>query len=478
MADNKYGRRDVVKTGAAIATGAIASLAGCGSIDSIDETSDTHTDNSEDTTEEPQLQDVNLMLEPESDTADFTENEEYALSLEAELTYTDGSTESREVTDYEVENAEVRKTSEDGKSRYEKDGKPIKERNGYGVFNGIGENLEFTEFTDEDLKKAGHLYELEDIEIQDGQIILESDDLITGYSQIDLNINIEDEEISQYIDKREYQNIIQVNKPEEQGLQDLQVQGPEAIELWQKYREKRAETKLNKKILASSNRFENYDEFQEAVRENVKERLDRYDNPTIQDELGEWGTEFGRLYMEAKNGAGPSGGTQELASILAEAVMFTSDINVIPGIISDQGHNSNPVYVPGSIDPRDEEYWEDGKTYNVNTKREEAVNPPGKLSDYASGKFGIIFKRPEELPRMSEGTFDSFMELSQEINSKGHDMIDADYAVSLTNHLADDTEKWHENLQHIMETAVGNLLSTEHDLIPTGDAETPEVELR
>jgi len=442
------------KTAAALTTGSTASLAGCGS-----NGSDTGTQNdpSSEGDQEPKLNDVELMLSAD-DTADFTESEEYSLGLEAELTYTDGSTESRNVTDYEVENAEVRKTGEDGE---------------YGVT-----NVDFKEFSDEDLRKAGHYQELEDLEIQDGQIILSSDDLITGYSQIDLDINVTDQEISEYIgDDTSYQNTVQVDKTEEQALQDLRVQGPEAIELWQKYREHRAEEILDNAIIAGSE-IEDYKEFKQIVRERVEKELAEEDNPDLQTELGHWGTQFGREFMKANGGAAPSGGTHRLASILVDAVMFTSDKNVVPGVISDQGHNSTPVYVPRSNDPRDEEYWQ-GKTFNVNTQLEDAAHPPDQLVNYADGKFGIIFKRPRYNPSHAKGTFDSFMELGQELSGEeGMELIDEEYAISLTSELADDTEVWRENLQHIMETAVGNLFSTEHDIILSGSAEEPEVELK
>jgi len=448
------------KTAGALGTGTAASLAGCGSDGSK---TGTQNDPSSEEDQEPELNDVHLMLSAD-DTADFTESEEYSLGLEAELQYSDGTTETRELTDYEVENAEVRKTGEGGK---------------YEVVNIDKNTVPNTEFTDEDLKKAGHYQELEDIQIEDGEIILTSDDLITGYSQIDLDINVADQEISEYIgDNTSYQNTFQVDKTEEQALQDLRVQGPEAVELWQKFRELRAEQILENAIIAPSDRFDNYGQFTEVVNERVNEQLADEDNPTLQEELAHWGTQFGRLYMEERNGASPSGGTHRLESILAEAAFHTSDVNVIPGMISDSGHNSNPVFVPGSLNPRDKEFWSGGKTYNVNTKREEAATPPSELSDYASGPYGVIFKDVDKIPRKSEGTFSSFMTLSQNIDDKGHDMIDVDYATSLAPELGDDTELWHDNLQHIMETAVGNLFSTEHDLIPTGSAEKPEVEVR
>ena len=455
--DDSISRRGLLTGVAAAGATALAGCGGDGSGTPSQEPSGNDTDSGKDQgTQEPELQDVNLMLEPESEKADFTQNEQYALGLRAQLEYSDGSTETRELTDYEVENASVRKTSEDGE---------------YGV-----ENVNFTEFSDSDLRKAGHLYELQDLEIQDGQIILGSDDLITGYSQIDLDINVTDEEISQYADSSQYQNIIQVNKPEEQALDDLQVQGPEAIELWQKYREKRAEEIMEEQIIAPSDRFDNYVEFNDVLEERVQEQLADEDNPDIQTELGIWGTEFGFLYMESRNGASPSGGTAELENILANALLFTSDINVVPGVISDQGHNSNPVYVPETNDPSDEEYW-DGKTFNVNTQLEDAAHPPDQLVNYTRGQFGIIFKRPEYDPSHAVGTVDSFMALSQKLEDNGMELVDEQYAISLTDELADDTELWQENLQHIMETSVGNLFSTEHDLALTGTAESPEVEL-
>lgn len=122
MNDKDYTRRDVLKPGATAATG--IGLAGCGSNDSPDRNPDTPGDNSptdDDTSQEPQLQDVNLMLEPGSEKADFTQNEEYALGLKAELEYSDGSTETEEVTDYEIENAEVRKPAKMAKQAMKKD---------------------------------------------------------------------------------------------------------------------------------------------------------------------------------------------------------------------------------------------------------------------------------------------------------------------------------------------------------------------
>ncbi|MGM0447884.1 MAG: hypothetical protein ACQERM_06485 [Methanobacteriota archaeon] len=427
-------------------------LAGCGD-DPSGQNDSASPDNGSNSgeTQEPELQDVNLILEPKSEKADFTQTEQYALGLTARLEYSDGSTETRELTDYEVENASVRKTSEDGE---------------YGV-----ENVEFTEFSDADLRKAGHLYEVEDLDIQDGQIILGSDDLITGYSQIDLDINVTDEEISQYTDSSQYQNIIQVNKPEEQALNDLQVQGPEAIELWQKYREIRAEEIMEDQIISSSQKFDNYAEFNDVVRERVQEQLADEDNPDIQTELGHWGTEFGFLFMEENNGVSPSGATGILSDTLAEAAFLTSDINVIPGRIFDNGHNSNPVYVPETNDPSDEEYW-DGKTFNVNTQLEDAAHPPDQLVNYTRGPFGQMFKRPEKDKDLATATFTSFMDLSFEDKK-----FNQDYALTLVDELGEDTELWQENLQHIMETAVGNLFSTENDLVPTGTAENPDVEL-
>jgi hypothetical protein len=427
-------------------------LAGCGD-DPSGQNNSGSPDNGSNSVEpqEPELQDVHLIVEPKSEKADFTQTEQYAVGLTARFEYSDGSTEPRELTDYEVENASVRKTSEDGE---------------YGV-----ENVDFTEFSDSDLRKAGHLYELEDLDIQDGQIILGSDDLITGYSQIDLDINVTDEEISQYTDSSQYQNIIQVNKPEEQALNDLQVQGPEAIELWQKHREKRAEEIMEAQIISSSDRFDNYVEFNDVVRERVREQLADEDNPDIQTELGLWGTEFGFLFMEENNGASPSGGTAELEDILVNVSLFTSDINVVPGVIADNGHNSNPVYVPETNDPSDEDYW-NGKTFNVNTKREEATHPPDQLSDYTRGPFGQMFKKPEKDKGLAPATFGSFMDLSHV-----DQQVSQEYALTLVDELADDTELWQENLKHIMETAVGNIFSTEHDLEPTGTAENPEVQL-
>ena len=463
MTEKKYGRRDVVKTGAAAAAGATF-LAGCGGSPEENNGQGSGED------QEPELKDVNLMLEPGSETADFTEQEKYGLGLTAELKYSNGETETKEGLEYEVEKAKVRKTSEDGKTGDEE---------GYGVLNGIGENLDFTKFTDEDLKKAGHLYQLQDLEIQDGQIIFNSDDLITGYSQIDLDINVTDQEIGEYVGTYEDQQVLEVNKPEEQALQDLQVEGPEAVELWQKFREIKAETVLDKIVVSTSNEFDNLSDFQDEVEERVNEQLADEDNPTLREELAHWGTQFGRLYMETNNGAAPSGATGEIAHMLAETAFHTSDINLIPGMISDSGHNSNPVFVPGSLDPRDKEYWEEGTTYNVNTQLEDAAHPPDQLVNYTRGPYGIIFKNPEKDPSHAVGTVDSFMELSQGLSGKeGMRLVDEEYAISLTDELGDDTELWHDNLQHIMETAVGNLFSTEHDLIPTGSAKEPEVELR
>jgi len=462
MSDEDYTRRDALKAGATAATG--VGLAGCGSNDSPDRSPDTPGDNSptDDTSQEPQLQDVNLMLESGSEKADFTQNEEYALGLKAELEYSDGSTETKEVTDYEIENAEVRKTSEDGKTGDEE---------GYGVLNGIGENLDFTEFTEGDLKKAGHYQSLDNIDTQEGNIILDSDDLITGYTQIDLDINVTDQEISDYINNYQDQEIIQVHKPEQQALQDLQVQGPEAIELWQKYREIRAETLLGKMPVPSSNELDNLSEFQQEVERRVRDELEEDENPDLQQELAHWGTEFGILFMEENNGAGPSGGTTELASMLADAELVTSDLNIIPGQILDNGHDSNPVYVPGSNDPSSDGYW-NGKTYNVNTQLEDVAHPPDQLRNYTVGPYGQMFKRPEKDPDLAKGTFDSFMQLDEDDTA-----FDEEYALSLVDELADDTDLWQDNLQHIMETAVANLFSTEHDLIPTGSAGTPEVKL-
>ena len=402
------------------------------------------------------------MLEPDSEQADFTNNEEYGLGLKAELRYSDGSSEIRDVTDYEVEDATVRKTSEDGKTGDEE---------GYGVLNGIGENLDFTEFTDEDLRKAGHYQSLDNVDTQEGNIILDSDDLITGYSQINLGINVTDQEISDYIDTYQDQEIIQVHKPEQQALQDLQVQGPEAIELWQKYREIRAEILLGKIPVPSSSELGNLSEFQQEVERRVRDELEEDENPDLQQELAHWGTEFGRLFMEENNGAGPSGGTADLADMLADAELVTSDLNIIPGQILDKGHDSNPVYVPGSNDPSSDEYW-DGKTYNVNTQLEDVAHPPDQLVNYTRGPYCQMFKKPKRYTDLAEGTFDSFMQLDED-----EPAFDKEYALSLVDELADDTDLWQDNLQHIMETAVANLFSTEHELIPTGSAETPEVKL-
>jgi len=456
MSDEDYTRRDALKAGATAATG--VGLAGCGSNDSPDRSPDTPGDNSptdDDTSEEPQLQDVNLMLEPGSEKADFTQNEEYALGLKAELEYSDGSTETKEVTDYEIENAEVRKTSEDGE---------------YEVANISKNTVPNTEFTEEDLKKAGHYQSLDNIDTQEGNIILDSDDLITGYSQINLDINVTDQEISDYINNYQDQEIIQVNKPEQQALQDLQVQGPEAIELYQKFRELDAEKVLDNGIIAGSD-YDNWAEFKDTVRERVQQELAEDENPTLQDELAHWGTEFGILFMEENNGAGPSGGTRELAHILADAELVTSDLNIIPGQILDNGHDSNPVYVPGSNDPSSDGYW-NGKTYNVNTQLEDVAHPPDQLRNYTVGPYGQMFKRPEKDPDLAKGTFDSFMQLDED-----EPAFDKEYALSLVDELADDTDLWQDNLQHIMETAVANLFSTEYDLIPTGSAGTPEVKL-
>lgn len=211
--------------------------------------------------------------------------------------------------------------------------------------------------------------------------------------------------------------------------------------------------------------------------EKTRNELQDEENPDIQTELGYLGTKFGRE-VQRRFGVSPSGTATKLAHALASTDFQTSNRNGMAGVISDNGHNSNPIFVPGSNDPRDEEYWEEGKTLNVNTQLEDAAHPPDQLVNYASGPYGQIFKKPEKDTDLAEGTFDSFMELSQEIEAKHHDMIDEDYAVSLVDGLGDDTNEWHDNLQHIMETAVGNLFSTEHDLIPTGSAEEPEVEVR
>ena len=445
---------------ACIAAAGTAPLAGCGNNGATKggpETpgSDTGSGSGE-PTQEPQLYDVNLMLEPDSEQADFTNSEEYGLGLKAELRYSDGSSEIRDVTDYEVEDATVRKTSEDGE---------------YEVVNISKNTVPNTEFTDEDLKKAGHYQSLDNIDTQEGDIILDSDDLITGYSQIDLDINVTDQEISDYIDNYQDQEIIQVHKPEQQALQDLQVQGPKAIELYQKFRELDAEKVLENGIIAGSD-YHNWAEFKDTVRERVQQELAEDENPTLQDELAHWGTEFGRLYMEDRNGAGPSGGTRELAFILADAELVTSDLNIIPGQIIDRGHNSNPVYIPGSRDPSDGEFW-NGRTVNVNTKREEAADTPAELTDYKYGDFGSIFKDSDNDPSGAMGTFSSFMVLNED-----DDHIDREYSVELVSEFADDTEVWQDNLQHLMETAVGDLFATEHNLEATGSPENPEVELK
>ena len=321
------------------------------------------------------------------------------------------------------------------------------------------------------MKKAGHYQSLDNIDTQEGNIILGSDDLITGYSQIDLDINVTDQEISDYINNYQDQEIIQVNKPEQQALQDLQVQGPEAIELWQKYREIRAETLLGKIPVPSSNELDNLSEFQQEVERRVRDELEEDENPDLQQELAHWGTEFGRLFMEENNGAGPSGGTTELADMLANAELVTSDLNIIPGQILDNGHDSNPVYVPGSDDPSDGEFW-NGRTVNVNTKREEAADTPAELTDYKYGDFGSIFKDSDNDPSRAMGTFSSFMVLNEE-----DVYIDREYSVELVSEFADDTEVWQDNLQHLMETAVGDLFATEHNLEAAGSPENPEVEL-
>ena len=461
MSDEDYTRRDALKAGATAATG--VGLAGCGSNGSPGRNPDTPSDNSptdDDTSQEPQLQDVNLLLEPGSEKADFTQNEEYALGLKAELEYSDGSTETKEVTDYEIENAEVRKTSEDGE---------------YEVVNISKNTVPNTEFTGEDLKKAGHYQSLNNIDTQEGNIILDSDDLITGYSQINLDINVTDQEISDYIDNYQDQEIIQANKPQQQALQDLQIQGPEAIELYQKFRELDAEKVLEDGIIAGSD-YDNWAEFKDTVRERVQQELAEDENPTLQDELAHWGTEFGILYMQERNGAGPSGGTTELASILADAELVTSDLNIIPGVVADKGHNSNPVYIPGSKDPSNEDFW-NGRTVNVNTKREEAADTPSELTDYKYGDFGVIFKDPENHRTEAAATLDSFMELSSDIESKKDTIVENDYAVEIAPELGDDTDLWRNNLQHLIEAAVGNLFSTENDLKVTGSPENPEVEL-
>ena len=135
---------------ACIAAAGTAPLAGCGNNGATKGGSETPESDagsgSGEPTQEPQLYDVNLMLEPDSEQADFTNNEDYGLGLKAELRYSDGSSEIRDVTDYEVENAEVRKTSEDGE---------------YEVVNISKNTVPNTEFTDEDLKKSGHYQSLD-----------------------------------------------------------------------------------------------------------------------------------------------------------------------------------------------------------------------------------------------------------------------------------------------------------------------------
>lgn len=434
----EYKRRDFLRT--AGAAGVAAGLAGCG--DSEKPTDESGTDN------EPDLDEVNIVLEGESEMeADLTDTEylETGTRVLKEEKYDDGTVDTTVLKPEEYSlQVTAQKTSKDGEYQQ--------------VVESRGDLFEAAEFEEETLKELGLYKELdEEVEItQDGEIRLPREDLITGYTKLDYNI-----EIPEAGEQTTVNQVVDVSKPQEEERDDVILDNHD---ITHDMRKRRVEHRIDNFDIGHV-----YDGLS-GLRDAIMEGVDH--NAEGQEMLKQISDEWAVKAYDHFN-AYPSG----LAAVLADIINVETDYRAVR--LANQGHN---IVMTMDIE-NDNIFGVDTSNYGIHRSDEiETIGPNGGQAVTPPSQNVWIQDNPESSPLYdgngAVGTLESMVvDLDDaEVDARDRVNVDSNYAESVMPHFRDDTDSTEEIFREVESLGLSSLMHPEFEFSISGDPGKAEID--
>ena len=435
----EYKRRDFLRI--AGAAGVAAGLAGCG--DSEEPIDESGTDN------EPDLDEVNYILEglePEME-ADLTDTEylETGTRVVKEEKYDDGTVDTTvlEPEEYSLQ-VTAQKTSENGEYQQ--------------VLRKGGDIFQTAEFEEETLRELGFYRELdEEVEItEEGEIRLPREGLLTGYTQLDYNI-----EIPEAGEQTTVNQIVNVSKPQEEERNDIILDNHD---ITHEMRKRVAQNRIDNNDAGSL--YDGLSGLKDAIMEGVD------DSAEGQEKLKQISDEWAVKASNHFNGA-PSG----LSFVLSDIINLETDYRAVR--LVNQGHS---IVMTMDIE-NDNIFGVDTSNYGIHRSDEiETIGPKGGQAVTPPSQNVWIQDNPESSPLYDgDGAVSTLESLvngldDADIDARDRVNVDSNYAESVMPHFRDDTDLTEDIFREVESLGLSSLMSPEFEFSISGEPGSAEID--
>ena len=459
MSDQEYNttRRQVL---AGLTGAGITGTAGCGG-DPYSEDNQGDQNDTDPESDSREFESVDAFLETDdTDLLDLTQKQEHGLgfNVRIERQYEDGTTETTTLNPEEYEVTEAYTKRSNGEDFY---GNLIYEEGKQAP-----DTAEEIEFRDQELRKLGFYNELDtetqiNLEEEQGEIILDQESILAGQNELGLTVKLDEEVLAEYNELQTQEldqtSQIQARKTEEETIADYTPDRENSLEVWQKWRRRVADERLDRGAV-NSDEFDTWHDVEEAVLENVSASPS---NP--QKFLAEATGEF-------NDQAGLAGEFPSKVNNYFQDIVMKNTEDMIAFDMPSQGEDASGVYVWG-------EDASEGALYAAASSRGQAATPPRESIIFAEGKLSNStspLKNAEQFPEWARVTVETIHEIG---NGLSENSVDQEYAISVMDNFFNDEQSF-PILEDNIQTAVMNLYApgTSDAFTLTGEGTETEVE--